>query len=194
MPGTTTEEWTVQYDLRKQGWVVTGSQSGPQETLLYAENTYISDNEEISLQLTGRGTDQDYFTFNTDTGVEEIDLGGQVLGMASLDEATILVSVWDNQIMQGSIVAYDKRQESVLGHWNAPNMAQLGRIIVQENQVITADFDPQTCLLWIWINTCANSTFQTIASLDTFELDSSKPMISTSLCCYRSTSRHLGLE
>ena len=95
------------------------------------------------------------------------DLGGQVLGMASLDEATLLISVWDNQIMQGSITVYDKRQQSILGQWNAPDMAQLGRIIVQGNQVITSDLQsPNLFVIDLNLADIGSSTFQIIQSLD----------------------------
>ncbi len=140
MPGaTTTEDWTIQWSDREQGWIVNGSQSGRQENLLLSNTDYVSDFEEIRLQVDGSASDGDYFTFSTDTQIVETDLGGVPLALEAWDEAHLLISVWDPTNQQSWLTVYNKRQQSEVGRWTAPEGSQLGTMTILEDTVWIAD-------------------------------------------------------
>ena len=140
MPGaTTTEDWTIRWDARQDGWLVIGSQSGQQEAILSADTPYISDFEEVELSVSGTATDGDYFTFSTDTQVRSIALEGMPIDLLAWDEATLLISVWDNATNTSWITAYDKRNQVEMGRWNAPVDVQLGSMLRIDDQLWIID-------------------------------------------------------
>lgn len=76
---TTTEDWSIEYDGER--WWAKGSRSGTQVSQPVAGVPYRSDDGEIELLLDGTATVGDRVEFRTETGIDEIDLGGPVTGL-----------------------------------------------------------------------------------------------------------------
>jgi hypothetical protein len=140
MPGaTTTEKWTITWSDRSEGWLVTGSQSGRQENILTTGTAYTSDFEEISISIEGAASNGDTFTFETDTQIQEINLGGTPLALQNLNDEHVLITLWDNESNQSWISVFNKPQRTEIGRWIAPDDAQLGVMTLLDEQIWVAD-------------------------------------------------------
>ena len=71
---TTTETWTLVFD--GEAWVVEGTRSGRQTERAYFDEPYAAEHRAIGFTVRGQGRVGDRFTFATDNGLEEIDVGG----------------------------------------------------------------------------------------------------------------------
>ena len=171
MPGaTTTESWSVERSDRANGWWVTGSQSGRQDNLLYAGETYISDREEIELTLTGTATDGDHFRFTTNTQVVEYELDGMPLQLKEWDEAHVLISVWNAERNESWLSVYNKRQQQEVGRWMAPVNSQLGTMTLlnvdgTDTLWIADQANDRLFVVELSIESPMNSTHQEIGTL-----------------------------
>ncbi len=111
---TTTEDWTVSFD--GTDWWVSGSRSGPQTRHPIVGKSWTSDNREITFTLRGLATDGDYFTFSTDTGLLEHDLGAVPLAIEAVPNSDLLlVGVWDRVLDEGSVLVWDALAGSEVG-------------------------------------------------------------------------------
>jgi len=167
MPGaTTTEDWTITWSDRDQAWLVTGSQSGRQENLLIAGDAYVSDFEELQLTIEGSATAGDFFTFSTDTQVQEVDLGGMPLSMLELDEAHLAIALWNTETNRSWITVYNKRQRMEVGQWMAPEGVQIGALTMVNNQIWMSDQQSDRLLvLDLQLNDIPSSSHTEIVTL-----------------------------
>ena len=140
MPGaTTTEDWSITWSERDQAWLVTGSQSGRQENMLFSDSDYVSDFEELRLNVNGTASDGDSFAFSTDTQVQEVDLGGMPLSMLALDEVHLAIVLWNGETDTSWVSIYNKRQKVEVGQWMAPEDVQLGHMTMVNDQLWLSD-------------------------------------------------------
>ena len=124
---TTTETWTVKFDGTI--WKTQGSQSGLQSQQASPGETFTSDNNEVSFEVSGTATRGDQFTFTTDTGITEHDLGGAILSLQRASESSVLVAaVWDPLTETSSIVVWDIELQMERGRYLLPEDVQAWRI------------------------------------------------------------------
>ena len=128
---TTTETWTLNYYSGR--WKGEGSRSGNQEAT--GVDRYKSDRGEIELQINGEPTEGDQIVFQTDSGIQEWDLGGTPLQMSKYDEHTLLINVWDDNIEQSAIIAFDMLNLEEIGRWYGPAGTQLYSMTVNGDTV-----------------------------------------------------------
>ena len=89
-----TEEWSVTYT--GTDWTIEGSRSGLLETNAKTGSAYVSDDSALSFQIVGAPNVGDRFTFTTDSGIIEHDVGGRPIRLAmSPDASTLAVVVED---------------------------------------------------------------------------------------------------
>ena len=133
---TTTEEWTMTFD--GESWLVMGSRSGPQPNASFDES-YTSNEGEVSFTITGSASLGDKITFSSDTGISEIDVGGIPLSFAATDDQ-IIVSVWDPENEQGGLTIFSLSTKLQLAHYPAPEGSQPWLIsIIDDNTVFVSD-------------------------------------------------------
>jgi hypothetical protein len=119
---TTTEEWSIEYDGTR--WWAKGSRSGTQQRAPVAGVTYESDNGEVQFVLDGTATTGDRFTFATDTGIVEYDVGGLPTGVYAQD-GRVYVTAASNP---GEVLVYDGITGDLLGNVPFPDGAQPTRM------------------------------------------------------------------
>lgn len=137
---TTTETWTVVFDGTI--WKTEGSRSGLQSQQASEGERFESDNNEISFTINGKASRGDRFSFETDTGIVEHDLGGTILAMERAPETEHLVAaVWDPLTERSSIVVWDIRQRMERGRYLLPEDSQAWRLAFGETiaDVFVAD-------------------------------------------------------
>lgn len=112
-PGRTpSQTWTVEYVGATGEWLVTGDGLGDQTRRATNGEPYKSDNKEVrfTVAVTGAAPDGgDRFTFTTDNGIREIDLGGRAVDVAvTPDESFVLVTT----VNPPQLVAVDPADDS----------------------------------------------------------------------------------
>ena len=148
---TTTETWTAVFD--GSVWKTEGSRSGLQSDQAASGERFESDNRELEFTITGKASRGDRFTFETDTGIIEHDLGGTILDMARAPgTSNIIAAVWDPLTERSSIVTWDIRQGIERGRYALPEGSQAWRLTFGQTiaNVFVADaFNPQIFKLTI---------------------------------------------
>ncbi len=123
----TTEDWVLDFDGDQ--WWVTGSRSGKQSKRAHTGETYISDNGEIQLTITGSATAGDQLHFSVDTGVVEYDLGARPLCITRLPDSDVAaIGVWDDVAEAGAVVLWDLSTGSELSRIDLGSGAQPWRL------------------------------------------------------------------
>lgn len=135
---TTTEDWSIEYDGTR--WWAKGTRSGEQHAEPVAGEDYCTDRRELCFTLEGAATEGDRFELSTDAGVSEFDLGGQILGLARVPDAGLLVAgVWDATAEMGSLVFFDPGTDSVAGRLALDAGAQPWRFAFGDGVIYVAD-------------------------------------------------------
>jgi len=123
---TTTETWELLFD--GSVWRAQGSRSGLQSQQASPGEEFNSDNNEISFTISGKATRGDRFTFNTDTGILEHDLGGTILALDRVPfESLLLAAVWDPLTETSSLVVWDIELQIERGRYVLPEGSQAWR-------------------------------------------------------------------
>lgn len=144
---TTTERWTLTFD--GDAWTVEGSRSGRQGRQAEPGKRYKSDNQEVVFVVTGQASAGDQLVFSTDTGVEEHDLGGLVMGLAELPgEDALLAAVWDPAAEAGHLALFDLPTRTVVGRVRLPAGAQPWRFAVDAERGLVYAADAQLPAVW----------------------------------------------
>lgn len=130
---TTTETWTLEYDGSE--WTVIGSASGLQTKRAQFNDRFKSDNHEVAFKITGKATRGDTLTFDTDTGIIEHDLGGNILALKRVPEQPLLVaSVFDPLTETNDIVVWDLDLRIERGRFTLPEGSQGWRFSFGESE------------------------------------------------------------
>jgi hypothetical protein len=150
---TTTEDWSIESD--GDGWWAVGSRSGQMESRPKAGKTYTSDDGEVSFTIEGSATNGDRFEFHTETGIDEVDLGGLVMGLHAR-EGRVYASVLSTP---PTLAVFDAASGGLEGTVTLSETAQPlrlasaadGRVFITDGQLPTIwivrfdqDFDPST--------------------------------------------------
>jgi len=124
---TTTETWELLFD--GSVWKAQGSRSGLQSQQATPGETFHSDNSEISFTVSGKATRGDRFTFSTDTGIIEHDLGGTILAMERVPfESLLVAAVWNPLTETSSLVVWDIELQMERGRYVLPEGTQAWRL------------------------------------------------------------------
>ncbi len=144
---TTTERWTLTFD--GEAWTVEGSRSGRQGRSATPGERYQSDNLEVVFTVTGKASEGDQLVFSTDTGVEEHDLGGLVMGLTELEgEDQLLAAVWDPAASTGHLALFDLPTRTVVGRVRLPSGAQPWRFATDPSTGLIYVADAQLPSVW----------------------------------------------
>jgi hypothetical protein len=149
---TTTETWIVEFDGAE--WVVYGSRSGRQPLNAKTGEPYRSLEREIEFTIHGKATRGDRFTFRTETGVVEHDLGGVVLALQQIPNQDLLIAaVWDPLVEAGSVVLWDLQLGEERGRFEMPDDAQPWRFAFGESAADLYIADAHQAVVYkTWLN------------------------------------------
>ena len=112
-PGyTSTEDWTVTWDGRR--WNVEGSRSGRAEAGVRSGERFIGRKRNIALTPKGSASAGDHFTFSTDSGIEEIDVGGIPLAVTITPDQSRL-----------ALVVHDEDTDAAVVRWVHPDRLEV---------------------------------------------------------------------
>jgi len=165
---TTTETWTLEYDGSE--WTVIGSASGLQTERAQFNKRFKSDNHEVAFKITGNASRGDIITFDTETGIIEHDLGGNILALKRVPEQALLVaSVFDPLTETNDIVVWDLDLSIERGRFTLPEGAQGWRFTFGESEAelyvgdarnarvfeVLFDIEDPAASVWIEIPTAA---------------------------------------
>lgn len=124
---TTTEEWTIVFDGSM--WRTEGSISGLQSQQASPGERFESDQKELAFTVKGKATRGDRFTLQTDTGIIEHDLGGNILALQRVPFDSVLVAaVWNPLTESSSIVVWDIELQLERGRIQLPEGSQAWRM------------------------------------------------------------------
>ena len=127
-----TEAWTVYFD--GETWWVTGTRSGKQENRAFADEVYLADNGAFTFVLEGEATAGDYFTFETDNGLVEHQVGGSPQALAmSPDQSTLAMVVYDEAEAEARVRFFDPADATVSAWVELPDGAQPERLAWTED-------------------------------------------------------------
>jgi hypothetical protein len=124
---TTTEDWTIIFD--GSFWRTEGSVSGLQSQMTEEGELFQSDHKELMFRIKGAASRGDRFSFRTETGIIEHDLGGNILAMQRLPfDSLIVAAVWDPFTERSAIVVWDLELKLEIGRYLLPEGAQAWRM------------------------------------------------------------------
>ncbi|MBW1877719.1 MAG: hypothetical protein JRJ84_05115 [Deltaproteobacteria bacterium] len=124
---TTTEDWVLEYDGEE--WWVTGSRSGIQPRTAQAGVGYAAERRTVEFTIQGSATPGDQFQFSTDSGIEELDLGGIPLQLAMApDQSRIAAVIEDRDDGRMRLLLFDPTTDTVVEEVPLPADAQPHRL------------------------------------------------------------------
>lgn len=85
-----TETWTVEFSPERRGWLVTGSRSGPQDELARSGERFVASKRRIAFTIRGSGEAGDRFEIDVESGVREVDVGGNPLAIEMSPDHSVL--------------------------------------------------------------------------------------------------------
>jgi hypothetical protein len=129
---TTTETWTVQWN-GVDAWTVEGSASGRQERTAQSGRPYEADAHRVAFLLDRDGSCADglcdTITFETRTGIRELDVGGTPLALALSPDRTRLAMIVQDRALGAPVVRFlDPRTRTQTGDLPLPPDARPGRL------------------------------------------------------------------
>lgn len=129
---TTTETWTVTWD-GVSAWSVEGSRSGRQEHTATAGVQFVGDVHRVEFLIEGLGSCGgglcDTFTFETRTGVRELDVGGTPLALSLSPDRTQLAMIVHDRALDVPVVRlFDPETRTQIGDLPLPPDARPGRL------------------------------------------------------------------
>lgn len=132
-PGyTSTEEWTVEFDGVE--WWVSGSRSGEQPVPATTALPFVAQERAVSFTVRGEASAGDYFSFTTDNGLVEYDVGGTPLHLSMAPDASRLAVVVQDEALGRTVLRWiEPELGTVLGDAALPEAAAPARMAWSED-------------------------------------------------------------
>jgi hypothetical protein len=108
---TSTESWTATYD--GSAWTVEGSRSGFMEFQAFDGEAFVGDSRTIAFTISGAATAGDQFSFSTDNGLIEHDVGGIPLRLAMSADDQLAMLVHDTTLDMPFLRWFDPATKAV---------------------------------------------------------------------------------